>query len=230
MTRTTCALLVLCCLAGCEPAELPSPSIVSVMPERIAEGGASVLTIEVSAVLPVSVDYDSETAAVAPLTLFIAGEQTEVAFSQQEGRLVAAAPTGLARGAYDVEVALADGREAVREEAFSVVAPADLRPEDLPVRGGLTGFQIDAIGEQVAGVPFKVTIRAQGPEASSFQGTGVVVRATKGEGAPLTTGAFSGGVVQQEVTFDQPSAQIVLLVEDSLGNVGLSNPFKVRPR
>lgn len=229
MTRTTCALLALCCLVSCESPVLPPPTIVSVMPERIAEGGASVLTIEVSAVLPVSVDYEENQAAVAPLTLFIAGEQTEVAFSQQGGRLVASVPAGLARGAYDVEVALADGREAVREQAFSVVAPAELRPEDLPVRGGLTGFQIDTIGDQVEGVPFKVTIRAQGPEASSFQGTGVV-RATKGQGAPITTGAFAGGVVQQEVTFDKPSAQIVLLVEDSLGNMGMSNPFRVRPK
>jgi hypothetical protein len=229
MTRTTGALLVLCCLAGCESAVLPPPAIVSVMPERIAEGGASVLTIEVSAVLPVSVDYGSKTAAVSPLTLVIAGEQTEVAFSQKEGKLVASAPMGLTRGAYDIEVALADGREAVREEAFSVVAQEELRPEDLPVRGGLTGFQIDPIGDQVAGVPFKVTIRAQGPDASSFQGTGVV-RATKGKEAPIATGAFSGGAVQQEVTFDQPGAQIVLMVEDSLGNVGMSNPFRVRPK
>jgi hypothetical protein len=228
MTRITCALLVLC-LAGCESAVLPAPAIVSVMPERIAEGGASVLTIEVSAVLPVSVDYESNTAAVAPLTLFIAGEETEVAFSQQGGKLVASAPMGLARGAYDIEVALADGRDALREQAFSVVAPAELRPEDVPVRGGLTGFQIDPIGEQVVGVPFKVTIRAQGPAASSYQGTGVV-RANKGQSAPLTTGGFSSGVVQQEVTFDMPGAQIVLMVEDSLGNMGMSNPFRVRPK
>jgi hypothetical protein len=199
------------------------------MPERIAEGGPSVLTIEVSAVLPVSVDYGSKTATIPPLRLFIAGEETEVAFSQQEGKLIASAPMGLARGAYDVQVALADGREAVREEAFSVVAQEELRPEDIVVRGGLTGFQIDPIGEQVVGVPFKITIRALGPGASSFQGTGVV-RANKSQQAPITTGAFSGGVVQQELTFDQPGAQIVLVVEDGQGNVGLSNPFQVRPR
>ena len=36
MKKVLCALLVLWLLAGCEPAVLPPPTIVSVMPERIA--------------------------------------------------------------------------------------------------------------------------------------------------------------------------------------------------
>lgn len=229
MTRATNALLLACLLGGCEPGTLPPPSIVSVQPERVAEGGASVLTIEVNAVLPVTVNYHSGTADLASrgLKLFIAGEETDATFAQQDGKLVAAVPMGLAQGAYGVQVAMEDGREAVREQAFSVVPNVELRDEDVIVRGGLTGFQIDSIGEQVAHVPFKVTIRALGPEASSFQGTGVL-RPTKG--AALTTRAFSGGVVQQELTLEQPGGNIVLLIEDSLGNKGLSNAFQVRPR
>jgi hypothetical protein len=87
---------------------------------------------------------------------------------------------------------------------------------------------MDSIGEQVAHVPFKVTIRALGPEASGFQGTGLL-RATKGA-APLTTRSFSGGVVQQEIMLEQPGGNIVLLIEDSLGNKGISNAFRVRPK
>ncbi|HEX8703884.1 MAG TPA: hypothetical protein VF815_33945 [Myxococcaceae bacterium] len=228
MMRATCALLVLCFLGACEPAELPAPAIVSVTPERIAEGGPSVLTIEVDAVLPVSVDYGSGTADLSPLTLFIAGEETEVAFSPREGKFVTAAPAGLARGAYDVEVALADGRQAVRPQAFSVVAQAELRPEDTVLLGGLTGFKFDPIDEQVADVPFKVTLRALGPSASNFQGTGEL-SANKGQQMPVTTDAFSGGVVQQQFTVGKPG-KVVLMFKDALGNMGVSNPFRVRPK
>jgi hypothetical protein len=229
MTRATSALFLACLLGGCEPGTLPPPAIVSVQPERVAEGGASVLTIEVKAVLPVTVNYHSETADLSSqgMKLFIAGEETEAAFAQQDGKLIAAVPMGLAQGAYDVQVAMEDGREAVREQAFSVVPTEQLRDEDVIVRGGLTGFQLEPIGEQVAGVAFKVTIRALGPEASTFQGT-AVLRGTKGKDAAITS-AFSGGAVQQELTFEQPSGNVVLLVEDSLGNKGLSNAFRVRP-
>jgi len=229
MTRATCALLLLCLLGGCEPADLAPPVIVSVMPERIAEGGPSMLTVEVSGVLPLSVDYQAESAVVSPITLFIAGEETEAVFTQQEGKLITTAPMGLARGAYDVELALVDGREAMRPLAFSVVGQEELRPEDIVVVGGLTGFQIEPIGEQVVGVPFKVSIRALGPAASSFQGTGTL-RASKGMQAPITTAAFSGGAVQQEVSVDKPGPKVVLTFEDALGNMGVSNPFRVRPR
>ncbi|HLL06361.1 MAG TPA: hypothetical protein VK539_37670 [Myxococcaceae bacterium] len=230
MTRATGVLLLASLLGACEPGTLPSPSIVSVQPERVAEGGPSVLTIEVQAVLPITVDYHSRTADLASrgMKLFIAGEETDAAFSQQDGKLIAAVPTGLAQGAYDVQVAMEDGREAVREQAFSVVPQTELRDEDVIVRGGLTGFQIDPIGEQQAHVAFKVTVRALGPEASGFQGSGLL-RATKGA-APLTTHAFSGGVVQQELTLEQPGGNIVLLIEDSLGNKGISNAFRVRPK
>ena len=230
MTRATNVLLLACLLGGCEPGTLPPPSIVSVQPERVAEGGASVLTIEVNAVLPVTVNYHSGTADLSSqgMKLFIAGEETDAAFAQRDGKLIAAVPTGLAQGAYGVQVAMEDGREAVREQAFSVVPQTELRDEDVIVRGGLTGFQLEPIGEQVAGVPFKVSIRALGPEASTFQGT-AMLRANKARDTAVTTAVFSGGAVQQEVTCDQPGGQVVLLIEDSLGNRGLSNAFRVRP-
>lgn len=244
MKRATGALLVLCCLAGCEPASLPAPSILSVDPERIPAGGASVLTVQVSAVLPVSVDYHTQTVDTSQLgmTLLIAGQEAEIAFAEPDGKLTVAVPEGLSQGAYDVQLELADGREAVRVEAFSVVSamtfggdggtPADggaaEMPGELLARGGLTGYQIDPIGEQVRGVPFKVTLRAVGPAASSFQGTGVL-RASKGKAAHITTGAFVGGVRQEELAIDKPGGQVFLMIEDTLGNKGLSNSFRVRP-
>jgi hypothetical protein len=214
---------------GCEPAVLPPPSIVSVEPERIAEGGPSVLTVQVSAVLPVEVNYGSETVEAAQLgmTLRIAGQQADIAFAEDNGKLVAAVPQGLTQGAYDVAVVLADGREAVREQAFSVVPPAALEPGDGVVRGGLTGYQIDPVGEQFVGVPFTITIRALGPGASSFQGM-ATLRASKSKQVPLLTGAFTGGVRLEALSLDQPGDDIFLMIEDALGNKGLSNSFKVR--
>jgi hypothetical protein len=234
MTRVTYVLLVLFCLVGCGPAALPEPSILSVEPEMIAAEGPAVLTVQVSAVLPVTVNYHTETVDTSQLgmTLLIAGQRTDIAFAERDGKLTVAVPEGLAQGAYDVQLALADGREAMREEAFSVVPAAsgdgDV-PEGVVVRGGLTGYTIDPIGEQVRGVPFKVTIRAVGPGASTFQGMGVL-RASKGQGAPLTTGTFAGGVRQEELTLEQPGGQVFLMIEDALGNKGLSNSFRVRPQ
>jgi hypothetical protein len=204
-----------------------------VEPERIPARGASVLTVQVSAVLPVSVDYHTQTVDTSQLgmTLLIAGQEAEIAFAEPDGKLTVAVPEGLSQGAYDVQLELADGREAVRVEAFSVV-PNDGgeagMPGEIMARGGLTGYQIDPIGEQVRGVPFKITLRAVGPAASSFQGTGVL-RASRGRAAPITTGAFVGGVRQEELAVDKSGGQVFLMIEDTLGNKGLSNPFRVRP-
>ncbi|MDY7232883.1 hypothetical protein [Hyalangium rubrum] len=245
MNRVTGVLLTLLLLGGCEPAPLPVPSILSVEPEQIVEGGPAVLVVRVDAVLPVSVDYGNESVdpAQLELKLRVAGVPTEIAFADPDGTLVAPLPEGLPLGAYDIGVAMTDGREAVRGAAFSVVPASTLSdppggggkdPRHPPhpgggiVRGGLTGFQIDPIRDQVRGVPFRVTVRALGPGANTYQGE-LSLRANRGRVESGRPGRFDTGVLVEEISLHHPGPNIYLMIEDSLGNRGLSNSFRVRP-
>jgi hypothetical protein len=249
MRRAACALLSLL-LWGCEPALLPSPSIVSVVPERVPQGGPSALSVKVIAVLPLSLDYESQSVDPAQLkmTVQLGGQEVDVPFAEADGTLVVPVPESLAVGHYDVRVALADGREVIRERAFSVVPAPRLGGE--PGNGGtpeeaengtgvpgstfgdmqspMSGFQLEPIGEQARDVPFKITVRATGPGAHSFQER-VSIRASKGQVVSVTPGTFSEGVRVEEISLSHPNPHVYLLVEDAHGHKGLSNPFRVRP-
>jgi len=239
MKRAACAVLSLW-LWGCGPAEFPSPSIVSVMPGRVAQGGSSALSVKVDAVLPLSVDY--ETGSVDPAQLAIAvqlaGQGVDVPFIEPDGTLIVPVPEGLALGEHDLRVSLADGREVVRERAFSVVLPSTLTgepvPRNAPADGspeeqtGMMGFQIDPIGEQIRDVPFRLTLRATGPDAGALQ-EAVSVRASKGPVVTVSRGTFAEGARVEEISLSHPGSHLYLLVEDAHGNKALSNPFSVRP-
>jgi hypothetical protein len=246
MKRAAFALLPLL-LWACEPATLPAPSILSVEPQSVPADSAAVLAIKVSAVLPVSVNYGDH--AVDPdqlaITLRLAGQVVDVPFADRDGTLLAPVPEGLALGDYDARLTLADGREAVREDAFSVVpvpliidepdndggAPGDGGTDAGPpdnFQGDITGFEIDPIGDQVRDVPFRITIRAKGPGADTFR-EAVFLRASKEIPVARLTGPFSAGVRVEEITLSHPSPGIYILVEDIHGHKGLSKPFRVRP-
>jgi hypothetical protein len=222
-------------LSACGPSGLPTPSIVSVSPGRVAEGQPSSLAVRVNAVLPFTVDYQNQQVDPAELkmTLRLAGQQVEVPFVEPDGTLVAPVPEGLVEGSYDVELALEDGREAVRQQAFSVVPEPVLHGPNSPhtpdeAVGGVRGFQIDPIPEQVRNTPFQITVRADGPEAPSFQ-AGVSVRASKGTVMAIPVGSFVGGVLVEQISLSMPGPDVYLLVEDTQGHRGLSNSFRVRP-
>jgi hypothetical protein len=246
MKRALCALLSLL-LGACAPAALPTPTILAVTPDRVPAGIPSSLSIQVSAVLPVTVDYEegSVDSTSMELAVELGGHQVDTPFVDPDGTLTVPVPEGLKLGAYDVRLTLADGRQALREHAFSVV-PAPLlhgQPssgEDggtggdggtdpfEEVGGGITGFRIDPIDEQVRGRPFRVTLRAEGPDARDYQEP-VILRSSKGKVEVLGRGSFTGGVLVQELTLFQHGPKVYLLVEDAEGHKGLSNSFRVRP-
>ncbi|WP_224248245.1 hypothetical protein [Hyalangium gracile] len=249
MKRAVCALLPLLLWAACEPASLPAPSIVSVSPERVAVGVPSSLSVRVDALLPITVDYQEQLVDPEQLamTVRLAGRQVDTPFAEPDGTLIVPVPEGLELGDYDIQVTLADGREALRERAFSIVPAPTLngtpRSDDggtqgdggpgpdepfEEIGGGITGFQIDPIQEQVRNKPFRITIRAEGPDANSFSGD-VTLRASKGHLKSITRGAFSGGVRVEEISLSQQGPGVYVLVKDSRGNKGLSNSFRVRP-
>jgi hypothetical protein len=229
MMRAVWALLPLL-LWACGPSTLPAPSIESVEPQQVAAGITSVLSVKVSAVLPLSVSYEDESADPAQLamTVRLGGQEVDIPFSDRDGMLFVPVPEGMVLGDYDVRVVLADGREAVRERAFSVV-PASTTPTGPGGDRGMQGmgFQIDPIGDQVRNSPFKITLRALGPRARSFQEP-VSLRASKGKVVSKTLGSFSDGVRVEEIALTHPGNSVYLLVEDTGGHKGLSNPFRVR--
>jgi hypothetical protein len=140
MKQAACVLLSLL-LWACEPASLPDPSIVSVAPERVPAGLPSSLSVRVSAALPIVVDYQDE--AVDPsqvgMKVRLGGQEVDIPFAEPDGTLIVPVPEGLAVGAYDVQVTLADGREALREHAFQVLPAPSLNGGSAGGDGGTQG-------------------------------------------------------------------------------------------
>jgi hypothetical protein len=242
MKRALGALLPLW-LWACEPAPLPAPSIVSVVPEQVPAGFSSALSVKVSAALPLVVDYQSEAidAEQLALTVELAGQEVDIPFADRDGLLIVPVPEGLAPGDYDIRVSLADGRSASRERAFSVVpTPAFTGESDGGMQedggaGGIlvdipdryVGFRFDPIEDQVRGAQFQVTLRAYGPAAETFQEP-VKLRASKGMVRTHTAGSFARGVQVEQISLSHPGLRVYLLAEDAKGRKALSNSFRVR--
>jgi hypothetical protein len=233
MKRISCAVLSVL-LWACGPDSLPEPSIVSVVPEKVAQGDTSALSVKVSAVLPFSVDYGDQTAEPlqSALTVQVAGQAVDVPFASADGTLIVPVPEHLALGDYDIRVALADGRNVERERAFAVVLPSTMiglpGDKDAPRPEQKVSFQIDPIGDQVRDVPFRVTVRALGPEPQDFRAP-VTLQVSHGQVRTVTSGTFEQGVRQEEISLSHPGNHVYLMIEDAAGNRALSNPFRVRP-
>ena len=243
MKRALGALLPLW-LWACEPASLPAPSIVSVEPGQLPAGFPSALSVKVSAVLPLAVDYQTQAADLSQLgmTVRLAGQVVDIPFADQEGLLVVPVPEDLAPGDYGIRVELADGREAVRERAFSIVSVPTLTwghdggvPEDggsaEGVLGGswdgVLGFWFVPIEEQVRDRPFRITLHAVGPAAETFQSP-VTLRASKGTVKSYAPASFVRGVRVEQISLSHPGSNVYLLAEDAQGRKALSNSFRVR--
>lgn len=243
MKRALGAVLPLLVLWACEPAPLPTPSIVSVEPEQIPAGFPSALSVKLSAVLPLTVDYQSQEIDPAQLamTVELAGKAVDIAFADRDGILVVPVPEDLAPGDYDIRVALADGRSALRERAFSVVtAPTPTGGSDGGTQedGGteevllgsmdqLAGFRFDPIEDQVRDQPFRVTLRAFGPASQTFLEP-VKLRVSKGRMSTHAAGTFTQGVQVEQISLSHPGIHVYLLAEDANGRKALSNSFRVR--
>jgi hypothetical protein len=226
-------LLVPLLWSACGASPLPEPSIVSVVPERVAANAPASLSVRVSGVLPFRVNYQEGSVEEVPqgLKLWLAGKEVDIAFTETDGTLIVPVPEALPLGAYDAQLVLEDGREALRERAFSVVPEPQFVEGGAPaedIRDAVTGLQIDPIEEQVRNRPFQITIRALGPKAELFQGQ-LTVRSNKGQATSVTPGVFSGGVRVEELSLSQPNPGVYLLVEDMQGHQALSNSFRVRP-
>ncbi|HEX8439555.1 hypothetical protein [Archangium sp.] len=245
MLRKT-ALLSTLLLCACEIGASPAPSIVSIEPEEVVSGEAATITVRLDAPPLARVDYGNKTATLLTPTLRIGDQEARIERMEHDGSLVATLPATLSAGHQDVRLELGDGHEAVGAVGLTVLPPPPaLTPRSGPGGGTdgtggtegtgdegrrllVTGLRMDPIPDQIRGVPFVVTLRAEGPEATLFAGQ-VQLTANKGRLRPNLSNPFRDGVRSEQVVIDKPGANVVLTVRMGDELVAQSNPFKVSP-
>jgi hypothetical protein len=192
----------------------PPPLIQAVSPSQAPANVSTPISVQLEPSFPVTFDYGKRTVALNTQLTLRLGEREVAVEGVEAQRLTAVAPASLPPGTYEVRVTLADGREGVLPQGFTVT-PA---PE--------AAFTFDPIAEQVVGQPFSVTIRARGQDARRFEGT-VTLESGKGRLLPRTSGRFTEGVRTEQLTIDLPGLNWVTAT-DAAGNQGASDPFHVR--
>jgi hypothetical protein len=180
------------------------------------------LTIELEAVFPTRLDYEKSAASVdlgAKVQIgHVALSEVQLVRGSPTVLLSATVPPSLPPGQYDLSVKFNDDRpEAILANAFSV-APT-LYPDS---------FLLDPIRDQTRGIPFLISVRAQGPNASRFNCT-VTLSSNHGHLAPTLSDSFQRGIRLQQVMIDAAHPRMQIRVEDDQGHFGLSNPFIVDP-
>lgn len=210
-------LLVVALLAfGCGEGPLPAPKVLSISPNTAPASDVTSVTVQVDGVLPTSVSYDHSTASVQRDVKLEVGMLT-IGSGQwvPGGRLTGVIPSLLAPGSYDVRVSFADGRAGTLPNGFSVT------PGNWP-----SGYTVDPIATQTAGVPFSITVHALGVNGATFNGT-VNLGTSKGNVKPALSDPFTNGLLTQTVTIPEPISGLVLEVSDQQGTSGASNTFDV---
>lgn len=223
MNRRWLSILGVVALAfGCGPNTLPDPTLMAISPAQMAASDAVTAQLTVEAVLPFHVSLGKSTATADPsITVQIGAITPQPARLDAHGNADVFIPSVLPPGSYDVTVTLADGRSDTLAGGFTVTAgswPAS--------------YAFDTIDPQTSGQPFTITLRAQGPAASTFHGT-VALNAVGGSISPSQSGPFVNGVRVETVTVtastQNTNGDVVLTARDLGGHVGLSNVFKVHP-
>ena len=216
MSRLRCLVAGLC-LAGCSGATLPAPAVVSVTPAERPASSSGPVTVTIDAVLPTLADHGLSTVTVDDnLTLKIGPRPFGPSHWADAGVITDFLPSVLPDGNYDVTVELGDGRLTTATSAFRVTTG------EWP-----TGYIIDMIANQRSGVPFGVTLRAQGGQDGGYDGT-VYLSVPGATVDPLISGPFLAGVRVEviTVTVDHPG-QYHLDVSDLGGRTGRSLNFQI---
>ncbi|HEY1334890.1 MAG TPA: hypothetical protein VGF31_11590 [Myxococcaceae bacterium] len=216
MIRLRCLLGVLL-LAGCSGATLPAPTVVSVSPAGRQASTSGPVTVTIDAVLPTVADHGTNTVTVDDrLTVTIGPRPFGPSRWTDAGVITDFMPSVLPEGSYDVTVELGDGRLATASDALHIT------PGEWPV-----GYTVGMIGDQTSGVPFGVTLRAQGAPDAGYTGT-VFLSVPDATVVPSVTGPFSANLRVETitVTVDHPG-QYHLEVMDLDGRPGRSLDFHV---
>ncbi len=235
MLRKT-ALLSTVLLCACEMGASTAPHIISIEPEEVVSGETATITVRLDAPPLARIDYGNKSATLLTPTLRIGDQEARIERMEHDGALVATLPTSLAAGHQDVRLDLGDGQETVEHKGVTVLPPppslstwsgsGNTNGEGRPLR--VTGLRMNPIPDQVRGVPFTVTLQAEGPEAALFEGQAQLL-ASKGRVSPNLSHPFRQGVSTEQVVIDKPGANVVLTVRIGKDLVVQSNPFKVSP-
>ncbi|WP_309892835.1 hypothetical protein [Archangium sp.] len=236
MLRKTVLLSTLL-LSACGDGLSSPPHIVSIEPQEVMHGEAAKLAIKLDAPLPVKIDYGRKTATLlSPPTLRIGGQDVVIdGLNEEDGTLLATLPTGLSEGTQDVRLVLGDGHEAVGTEGLTVLPrPPLLEAGNVDSGNGaenpkplVTNVRIEPIADQVLGVPFDISLRAEGPEAARFEGR-VQITTSKGRVSPNVSSPFVDGLGKERIVLDKPG-NTVLTVRLGDTIIVRSNAFKVSP-
>jgi hypothetical protein len=213
------SLAIAFCLAGCTGATLPPPTVVSVSPAERPASSSGPVTVTVDAILPTLADHGLDTVTVDDsLTLKIGPRPFGPSRWVDAGVITDFLPSVLPEGSYDVTVELGDGRLTTATGAFQVTRGT------WPV-----GYTIDMIGAQTSGVPFGVTVRAQGAPDGGYSGT-VFLSVPGATVSPTISGPFDGGfrVEVITVTVQTPGPYHLDVSDLSGGPGGRSLDFFVR--
>jgi hypothetical protein len=206
-------------LCACGSSELPLPSIVSVAPTSMAANQQILLAVNLEGTFPFKVAYSEDSAELVTSASLGIGEKTfDILRTEEKGhRLLSEVGEGLTVGSHELRVEFTDGRQVVFENSFEVTQPLDI-----------TAITIDSIATQIREKPFRIIVRAQGPDAELFQGR-VRLSASTGTVTPTESNPFSQGVlVQENVTVDAPGGSFVTITAmDSAGHSVTSNSFRV---
>lgn len=215
MRRAPVALALLLA-AACAPTPLPEPRLLAVTPSTLRSDQAPAVVLELDAVPSGRADFGAGTVVLQrDVEVFVGTQSVGHAPLEDDGRVRLRLPPGLPEGRQTVTARLEDGREAVAPDALSVLPPRVL-----------TGYAVDPVGDQVAGVPFVLTVRAQGPDAARFDGV-VALSVNKGDLSPTVSSPFTAGVLTEQITITTPNVGVQLRVSDAGGRVATSAPFRV---
>ena len=213
MSRPAWLLLLVAVVAGCDGGPLPPPRVVSVEPSRRAASASGAVTVVLDAVLPTVADYGSGSATVDDrMTLRIGARAFGPSRWTDGGVISDFVPSVLPEGQYDVTLQLGDGRIATAPDAFTVT------PGDWPA-----SYSVDPIPTETSGVPFGVTLRANGPVDGGFGGT-VFLSVPGATVTPSISGPFQGGLRVEVITVTGNGMRH-LVVTDLVNNSGMSTPF-----
>ena len=205
-------------LLGCGGDSLPAVSIASVVPPGMVASDPTAVRVQVEAQLGFQVDFGQGTLSADSLMQVMVGPLALGDGTYPPGGLVEGVlPTVIAPGTYDVTLAMNDGRTAVRHGAFTV--DAGVWP---------ASYSVDAIGDQQSGVPFSITLRAEGARAAGFRGNVLLGLIGDGTLTPDVSGAFDAGVCVEMVTVTG-TGEFSLTASDIAGDNGQSAPFTVAP-
>lgn len=207
-------------LGGCFACtDWPQPRILRVTPSTMTETDATLLDIEVDAVLETIADYEQGTLSARTRIEIEIGPEVVGPKSYAPGGLIQAqVPTILPQGVYDVRVKFVDdGRVAVARDALTVL------PGAWPDR-----YTIDPIGPQRRQTPFEIVVRAQGENAATFQGNVRLRVGPYGGIGPAVSRAFVDGVLTETVVVESVGASEVITVTDVAGHSGTSNAFSLQ--